>query len=74
MLQLFGDKLFWNFHILEKSKKAIYDNQWFYELQDTMVTDESKRIGPRKNADSLFGFDGSFKKLSVDWANYVRLH
>lgn len=52
--------------ILENSKKAIYDNQWFYEFQDTMVTDESKRIGPRKNADSLFGFDGSFKKLSVD--------
>ncbi|XP_066260250.1 alpha-tocopherol transfer protein-like [Euwallacea similis] len=50
----------------EKMKENIYDNLWFSELQKTMVTDESKRIGPRKNSESLFGFDGSFKRLSVD--------
>ncbi|CAG9770356.1 unnamed protein product [Ceutorhynchus assimilis] len=47
-------------------KKAMFDNQWFFDFQDTMVVDEKKRIGPRKNADSLFGFDGTFKKLTVD--------
>ncbi|XP_050311781.1 alpha-tocopherol transfer protein-like [Anthonomus grandis grandis] len=50
----------------EKYKKQIYDNQWFYDFQDTMVVDEGKRVGPRKDADSLFGFDGTFRKLSVD--------
>ncbi|KAL1501265.1 hypothetical protein ABEB36_006620 [Hypothenemus hampei] len=52
--------------LFEKSKQTIYDNKWFYDYHDTMVADESKRIGPRKNVDSLFGFDGTFKKLSVD--------
>ncbi|XP_060534442.1 alpha-tocopherol transfer protein-like [Cylas formicarius] len=50
----------------EKYKQSIYDNQWFFDFQDSMLVDESKRSGPRKNADNLFGFDGTFKKLEVD--------
>lgn len=52
--------------LYEKSRNSIYEYQWFYDYQETNVVNESKRIGPRKNADSLFGFDGTFKKLEVD--------
>lgn len=52
--------------LYEKGRNVIYEYQWFFDLLETMVVDESKRIGPRKTDNNLFGFDGTFKKLDVD--------
>ncbi|XP_030764353.1 alpha-tocopherol transfer protein-like isoform X1 [Sitophilus oryzae] len=52
--------------LFEECKKSIYDNLEFYEMLESQVVDENKRVGPRKNVDNMFGFDGTFKKLEVD--------
>jgi len=48
------------------SKKLLSYRDWFLE-QDKMKSDESKRIGEAFKSGDLFGFDGSFRQLNIDW-------
>lgn len=47
-------------------KKIISYRDYFLEEEKNYGTDEKKRVGRPKNAESLFGTDGSFRKLDVD--------
>lgn len=47
------------FNFLEKHNHELY----FY---NTLIVDESKRLGKPKTSEDLFGIDGSFKKLDLD--------
>jgi hypothetical protein len=40
---------------------------WFKE-QESVITDESRRPGKPKTYDDLFGLEGSFRQLVIDWA------
>ena len=46
-------------------KKLESYRSWFLENESLMV-DESKRPGKAFNASDLFGFEGTFRKLTVD--------
>lgn len=46
-------------------KKLEEYTPWFNE-QDNIKADESKRPGKPTNYDDLFGMEGSFKQLSID--------
>ncbi|XP_046608738.1 retinol-binding protein pinta-like [Neodiprion virginianus] len=46
-------------------QKVDEKRDWFLD-QDKIVVDEKLRPGPPMNADELFGFSGSFRKLDVD--------
>jgi hypothetical protein len=39
--------------------------EWFVE-QDKLKVDESKRPGKKFDSGDIFGFEGSFRQLSVD--------
>lgn len=41
---------------------------WFIE-NGAHKTNESKRPGKPKTVESMFGIEGSFRKLNVDWTN-----
>lgn len=47
-------------------EKKIISYRDFLLEEANFGTDESKRIGPNKHSESLFGVEGSFRKLNVD--------
>ncbi|XP_056648874.1 alpha-tocopherol transfer protein-like isoform X1 [Diorhabda sublineata] len=50
----------------EKTKCQMNDNAKLIVFLTNQVVDESKRHGKPKNANEIFGVEGSFKKLQVD--------
>ncbi|KAJ8676442.1 hypothetical protein QAD02_012229 [Eretmocerus hayati] len=50
----------------EQIKKLQDHRDWFLEEESRARVDESKRLDKTKNASSLFGVEGSFKKLDID--------
>ena len=52
----------------EAGIKEIDDKrEWFLEEMKCGKVDESLRIGKSNIANDLFGVDGTFKKLDIDW-------
>lgn len=47
-------------------KKILAYRDYFLQEPDVYGVDEKKRAGRPKNADSLFGIDGTFRQLQVD--------
>ncbi|XP_055372603.1 retinol-binding protein pinta-like [Condylostylus longicornis] len=60
-----GDNGSINLWICKWKDDLLSKREWFLD-DEQYKTDESKRIGPVKNPELLFGFDGSFRKLEVD--------
>lgn len=52
--------------ITKDLEKRLVAKRDFFLEEDTFGVDEKKRIGRPKNADSLFGLDGSFRQLAID--------
>ncbi|XP_067010297.2 alpha-tocopherol transfer protein-like isoform X2 [Anabrus simplex] len=52
--------------LLEKWNKKIIEYRDWFSKDDNRKVDESKRPGKPKSYDEMFGFEGSFRKLSVD--------
>lgn len=52
--------------LIEYWEKRIMENREFLMQEAALGTDESKRMAPNKHAESLFGAEGSFRKLNVD--------
>ncbi|XP_058833369.1 retinol-binding protein pinta-like [Topomyia yanbarensis] len=52
--------------IVDEWVKKVESYQDYFKEEEQYGTDETKRIGKPKNAESLFGFEGSFRKLEVD--------
>ncbi|XP_044260972.1 alpha-tocopherol transfer protein-like [Tribolium madens] len=50
----------------EENTKNLLENMDFFKWLDSFKVDESKRPGKPKNAGTIFGVDGTFKKLEVD--------
>lgn len=46
--------------------------QWFSE-QENSKANETLRPGGARAADDLFGMDGTFRQLSIDWTHHKRL-
>lgn len=46
-------------------KKLDEELPWF-QAQESIKADESKRPGKPTNYDDLFGMDGSFRQLTID--------
>lgn len=53
-------------NIVDEWVKKVTDNKAFFEDEEALGSEEKKRIGRPKNAETLFGVDGSFRKLNVD--------
>lgn len=51
--------------ILEPWVQKIKDYEEFFKLEETLGTDEKKRPGRPKNAEALFGIEGSFRQLEL---------
>ncbi|XP_050502668.1 alpha-tocopherol transfer protein-like [Diabrotica virgifera virgifera] len=52
--------------IQDQLKNKLREYESLLKFQENQLVDESKRQGARKNAEDLFGVEGSFKKLEVD--------
>lgn len=48
------------------TEKYLVANREFFLEDEKYGVDEKKRVGNAKNADNLFGLDGSFRKLVID--------
>ncbi|XP_068892786.1 uncharacterized protein [Tenebrio molitor] len=46
--------------------KDLLENFDFFKWQNSQKVDESKRFGWPKNVSTIFGVDGTFKKLEID--------
>lgn len=46
-------------------KRLVAHREFFLEDENFGV-DEKKRVGRPKNADNLFGLDGTFRQLAID--------
>lgn len=47
-------------------KKVLANRQMLIDATTKYGVDEKKRIGMPKSAESLFGLEGSFRKLDID--------
>lgn len=47
-------------------KKIVSYRDYFLEESTKYGVDEKKRLGRPKNADSIFGIDGTFRQLQFD--------
>lgn len=47
-------------------EKRLIANRDFFIEDDKYGVDEKKRVGRPKNADNLFGLEGSFRQLAID--------
>ncbi|XP_045461023.1 clavesin-1-like [Harmonia axyridis] len=61
----YGGKCDTSSSLYEQTKKALFENEEFFEHQDKQLVDESKRSGKPKNASDIFGVEGTFKKLDL---------
>ena len=52
--------------ILNEWENKLIAHRDFFMEEEKYGTDESKRPGKPMNSDSLFGIEGSFRKLEVD--------
>jgi hypothetical protein len=52
--------------ITEEWEKKILSYRDYFLEEPKYGVDEKKRTGRPKNADSLFGIDGTFRQLQVD--------
>uniref|UniRef100_A0A1B0C811 CRAL-TRIO domain-containing protein n=1 Tax=Lutzomyia longipalpis TaxID=7200 RepID=A0A1B0C811_LUTLO len=52
--------------IIDSVEKDLTEARDFFREEDAYGTNERKRIGRPKNAETLFGVEGSFRKLAVD--------
>jgi len=49
-----------------KSVKRVERCEEIFAKFDRVYVNESRRMGPQKDSNSMFGLEGSFKKLNVD--------
>lgn len=51
-----------------KQIQNLYDNVEYFQEEEKIIANESKRVGKSKCIDELFGVgvDGTFKKLNID--------
>lgn len=53
--------------IINDWEKRITSYRTYYQEEDTLYgVDEKKRIGQKENSNTLFGVDGTFRKLTID--------
>jgi hypothetical protein len=52
--------------INERWEKKLLENRDYFLEASQYGTDEKKRKGAPKNSESLFGIDGTFRKLEID--------
>lgn len=52
--------------VIDQWEKKILSYRKFFEEDEQYRTEESKRPGRPKNSESIFGIEGSFRKLNVD--------
>lgn len=52
--------------IIEDLEKRLLENRDYFLEMANYGTDERKRKGAPKNTESLFGLEGSFRKLDID--------
>lgn len=47
-------------------EKRLVANRDFFLEDEKYGVDEKKRVGKPRNADNLFGLDGTFRQLAID--------
>lgn len=52
--------------IINDSENFFIENRKFFIEDEDYGVDERKRVGRPKNAESLFGVDGTFRQLAID--------
>jgi hypothetical protein len=52
--------------IINDMEKRLVAKRDFFLEDENFGVDEKKRVGRPKNADNLFGLEGSFRQLAID--------
>ena len=52
--------------LIEEQEKLLMKYRDYFLEDEKLGVDETKRVGKKQNSDSLFGLEGSFRKLDID--------
>ena len=57
--------------IRDANYKTVMAHRDYFLEDEQYGVDEKKRVGKPKSQETLFGVDGTFRQLQIDWISFI---